>query len=203
MEEQWQVDRARLRRLRQQQPDWTQAQLAQELGYSESWVKKWGKRLDEAAPDDGVLRSLSRRRKTPPPTIAAGVVQRILEIRDEPPDGLKRTPGPETIKYFLHQDQQLKQQGDYLPRSGCTIWKILERHQRIIRPQKPEHEPLPRPAPMQVWEIDFKDVTTVQPDPEGKQQHVLETFNVVDRGSSILVDNPCHTDYNAETAIER
>ena len=86
MEEQWQVDRARLRRLRQQQPEWTHTQLAQALGYSESWVKKWSKRLDEAEPDDdGVLRSLSRRRKNPPPTIAAGVVQRILEIRDEPP----------------------------------------------------------------------------------------------------------------------
>jgi len=36
MEEQWQVDRARLRRLRQQQPDWTHIQLAQELGYSNS-----------------------------------------------------------------------------------------------------------------------------------------------------------------------
>ena len=65
MEEQWYVDRARLRDLRQQHPAWTYAQLAEELEYSLSWVKKWCKRFNRADPhNDTVLHGLSRRRKT-------------------------------------------------------------------------------------------------------------------------------------------
>jgi hypothetical protein len=39
---------------------------------------------------------------------------------------------------------------------------------------------------MQSWEIDFKDVSTVPAEPEGKKQHVVETLNMVDVGTSIL-----------------
>jgi hypothetical protein len=34
------------------------------------------------------------------------------------------------------------------------------------------------------WQIDFKDVDSAEIEPEGKQQHRLEIFNVVDQGSS-------------------
>ena len=61
MESQWIADRARLRLLRQQHPDWSKPRLAAELSYSLSWVKKWVRRLTAAEPDDdSVLFSRSR-----------------------------------------------------------------------------------------------------------------------------------------------
>ena len=203
MEEQWQVDRARLRMLHQQHPDWSYPQLAQHLSRSISWVKKWSKRLKTAVPEDQtVLKSQSRRPKHPPPSIEPIVVERILAIRDQPPDGLQRTPGPVAIKYYLHKMEKTAPLDCYLPTSTSTIWRILDEHQRIIRSSRPEREPLSQAEPFQVWQIDFKDVTTVTPEPEGKRQHQVETLNMLDTGTSILVDNPARTDFNAETVIE-
>jgi len=86
MEEQWQVDRARLRRLCQQHPTWSQRRLAQETHRSVSWVKKWRKRLADTDPDDReVLKSRSRRPQTGGSPIEAMVIERILAIRDNPP----------------------------------------------------------------------------------------------------------------------
>lgn len=203
MEAAWYVARYRLRHLRQAHPDWSQVKLAQELGYSYSWIKKWCRRLDEAEPDDEqVLHSQSRARKTSPEPLAPEVVTQILTIRDDPPEGLRRTPGPVAIKYYLHRDEALKAQGYRLPTSTSTIWQILDQHQRIARPAKPDHIPLTRAGPMEAWQIDFKDVTTVTPEPGGKRQHAVETLNIVDSGTSILVDNPARHDFNAETTIE-
>lgn len=53
MEEQWFVDRTRLRHLRQTQPHWSQAQLAHEIGRSTAWVKKWVKRLQADPSEQG------------------------------------------------------------------------------------------------------------------------------------------------------
>jgi hypothetical protein len=36
-------------------------------------------------------------------------------------------------------------------------------------------QPLERPVPMSSWQIDFKDVSSVPADPDGKRQHVVET----------------------------
>lgn len=55
---------------------------------------------------------------------------------------------------------------------------------------------------MEIWQLDFKDVTTVRRSQEtDKQQHFVETLNIVDTGTSILVDNPARLDFNAETTI--
>ncbi len=116
MEEQWQIDRARLRTLHQQHPDWSYPHLAQHLSRSISWVKKWSKRLKTAGPEDQtVLKSQSRCPKHPPPSIEPVVVERILD-----------------------------------------------EHQRIIRPTQSEREPTPQAEPLQVWQIDFKDVCAVE-----------------------------------------
>ena len=112
MEEQWIIDRARLRDLLAEHPDWTKRRLAEEMGRSISWVKKWRRRFREAEPnDDSVLYGLSRARHNPPPSIAEEVVERILEIRDHPPENLGRTPGPKAILYYLHKDEALKASG--------------------------------------------------------------------------------------------
>ena len=176
MEEQWQVDRARLRRLSQAHPTWSQSRLAQETKRSVTWVKKWRKRFGEAAPgDQDVLKSRSRRPKQAGSPIQSMVIERILAIRDHPP--LNRIPGPLAIQYFLEQQEKDDPLGCYLPTSSSTIWRILEEHQRIYRPTLAEPEPLPLAEPMENWQIDFKDVITVRrPEQEIKQQHFVQWF---------------------------
>jgi hypothetical protein len=79
------------------------------------WVKQWKKRLQEADPEDPqVLHSRSRARTHPPARISEPVVERIIQMRDAPPEGLQRTPGPKAILYYLPRDEQL--QGERLPR---------------------------------------------------------------------------------------
>ncbi len=203
MEEEWQVDRARLRKACQQHPDWSYSQFALFLHRSTSWVKKWCRRLRQAAPeDDYVLKSLSRRPHHLRPRIAVAAVERILAIRDHPPEGLKRVPGPKAIAYYLQKMEETDPVGCHLPTSSSTIWKILDQQQRILRPLPVAHEPTLLAEPMISWQIDFKDVTTVAPELDGKRQHGVETLNMVDTGTSILVDNPMRTDFNAETVID-
>ena len=202
MEEQWIVDRSRLREAWLEHPEWSQRDLAQAVGHSKSWVKKWLKRIRGSPLDDrDVLHGHSRARKHPPPQVAAEVVKEILEIRDHPPARLGRVPGPLTILYYLKQDEPLAQAGVPLPRSTRTIWKILDRYHRILRPTPAEHEAEERPEPGVEWGMDFQDVSSVPADPEGKQQHVVEILNFVDHGSSAVVASEPASDYNAETAL--
>ena len=200
MEEQWQVDRARLRRLQREHPQWSISQLAEETGRSTTWVKKWRKRFRRADPgDQSILKSHSRRPTQAGSPIQPAVIERILAIRDNPP--INRIPGPLAIKYFLHEQEKKEPLGCYLPTSSSTIWRILDQHDRIYRPSPVEPEPLAQGNPLEIWQIDFKDVTTVRAEPGGKKQHVVETLNVLDTGTSILLDNPAHSEFNAETAI--
>jgi hypothetical protein len=77
--------RANLRRLLGVYPQWTQRQYAQAVGMSVGWVKKWKKRLQETEPEDEqVLYSRSRARMHPPERIRQVVVERIIQMRDEP-----------------------------------------------------------------------------------------------------------------------
>jgi hypothetical protein len=186
MEAQWQADRATLRTLLRTQPHWTLADLAQAVGRSLSWVKKWVKRLRTAAVGDlQVLRSRSRARRHPPASLSPLVVERILAIR-----------------YYLEQEQELRERGAYLPRSTRTIWRLLRTHGRILPPEQRVHQPVERPDPLTSWQLDFKDVSTVPADPDGKHAHVVEVLDAVDVGTSILLDAQVHEDFSAETALE-
>src|SRR5438034_5071967 len=121
-------------------------------------------------------------------------------MRDEPPEGLRRTPGPKALLYYLPRDEQL--QGERLPRSSRTIYRILQQAGHIAHRLRQEHEPQERPAPMSQWQLDFKDVTTVPPEVDGKRQHVVEVLNVMDEGTSVLVDAQVRADFHAETTLE-
>jgi hypothetical protein len=44
-----------------------------------------------------------------------------------------------------------------------------------------------RPEPMTHWQIDYKDISSVPADPDGKKQHGTQSFNIVDMGTSIVV----------------
>jgi hypothetical protein len=202
MEEQWVVDRCRLRAVWLEHPEWSKRQLAEAVSHSKSWVKKWLKRIRSYPLEDReVLQGRSRARKRPPPGTTPEIVTRILEIRDAPPPKLGRVPGPVTILYYLQKDQPLREAGCPLPRSTRTIWKILDRYHRIARPGRREHEELDRPEPGVEWGMDFHDVSTVPADPEGKQQHVVEILNLVDHGSSAVVASEPGDNYTAETAL--
>jgi len=202
MEEQWVVDRCKLREVWLEHPEWSRQVWADQVGRSKSWVKKWLRRIRARTLEDReVLNGHSRARKQPPPEVAPEIVNRILEIRDHPPQELGRTPGPLTILYYLQQDKRLTEAGCTLPRSTRTIWKILDRHHRILRPTPREHEAEERPEPGVEWGMDFHDVSSVPADLEGKQQHVVEVLNLVDHGSSAVVASEPHNDYTAETAL--
>jgi transposase InsO family protein len=183
-------------------PDWNTQDFADALGRSCAWVKKWRKRLLQAAPDDDtVLQSLPCAPHTPPPHLAQVVVDRILDIRDHPPEGLNRIPGPKTILYYLGHDTS-SLHGERLPRSTRTIWRILRQHQRIVDQPPREHHPVERPGAMRSWQLDFKDASTVGAEVEGKQQHVVEVFDAVDVGTSILIAAEARADFSMATAIE-
>lgn len=116
MEAQWMADRAALRCLAQKYPDWTHEKLALCIGRSRSFVKKWLKRFREAPPDDlAALHSRSCARKTPPPTIHPRIIQRIVEMRESPPEHLQRVPGPKALLYYLPRDAELQALGAPLP----------------------------------------------------------------------------------------
>jgi Integrase core domain len=202
MEECWLADRTTLRTLLRTQPHWTIRDLAQAVGRSRSWVKKWRTRLRAAAPeDDAILHSRSRARKHPPPALSQAVIDRILEIRDQPPANLQRTPGAETILYYLHHPEPASALPERLPRSSRTIWRILHQYGRIAAPGQRRHTPVERPAPLTVWQLDFKDASTVPADPAGTQQHVVEVLDTVDAGSSLVINAQPRADFTAETTL--
>jgi transposase InsO family protein len=92
-------------------------------------------------------------------------------------------------------------QGLRLPRSARTIWQILRQHGRITLMQRRDHQLVPRPAPLSVWQLDFKDVSTVPADPQGKRAHVVEVLDTVDSGTSILLHAEVRPDFTAATAL--
>src|SRR5215472_8165955 len=116
MEADWVAERSMLRHLITLHPTWTNAEVARCLHRSESWVKKWRKRVRETAPDDRqVLLGHSRARHTSPPCTSPEVVQRILELRDNPPEHLQRVPGPKALLYYLPGHTEGLPQGTHMP----------------------------------------------------------------------------------------
>jgi hypothetical protein len=131
--------------------------------------------------------------------ISEAAIQAVLLIRDNPP--VNRIPGPKTIHYFLHHEPRYRASG-YLPRSTSTIWAILAENQRIDRPAAVNHEPLSLAEPLEKWQMDFKEISGIKDVPGDKQGHQVETLNIIDCGTSILIDSQVRTDYRAETVID-
>lgn len=205
MEAEWQADRSFLRELIRTRPDLSLKQIAVRVGRSYSWAKKWARRLATAPPEDlAILHSRSRARKTPPSGWDPLVLRRVEQIRLFPPEGLQRTPGPKAIVYYLPRDDQIRKLDCRLPRSTRTVWKMLRQLGLLSKEQEKKHEPLPLCQPLEEVQVDFKDASTVPPDPsgEGKQQHVVEICNFVDAGTSILLSAQVHEDFHAATALE-
>ena len=195
--------RANLRRLRHEHPTWTHQQYAQAVGMSRGWVKKWIKRLAAAsAEEEAVLHSQSRARKHPPERLSQVVVDRIVELRDQPPEGLGRTPGPKALLYSLPRDAHLLAAGQRLPRSSRPVSGLVRQAGRMRQRLPHVHDPLERPEPMSRWQLDFTEVSTVPAEAEGKQQHVVEVLTRVDMGTSIRVAAQVRADFTAETSLQ-
>ena len=148
-----------------------------------------------------ILSGHSRARKHPPVKTAALVVEQVLAIRDQPPEGLRRVPGQQAIRSYLERDGALLFFQLPVP-SAKTMYRILKAHDRIPEPKQRLHQPMERPAPMTCWQLDFKDVSSVPADPHGKRQHVVETLNIIDTGTSVLLDAHVRADFTAETALQ-
>jgi hypothetical protein len=139
-------------------------------------------------------------RRTPPPRLSQLVIDRILARGDDPPAGLNRIPGPKAILYYLEDEATTTLHFERLPRSTRTIWRRVRQHQRIVDPLGRAHHPVSRPGPMQSWQLDFKDASTVPAQVEGKQQHVVEVLDAVDVGRSIPHAAEARADFTMATA---
>jgi hypothetical protein len=204
------ADRINLFFLQQQHPHWSQQAYADALHRSKSWVGKWQHRLHKVPKADllalhTVALGQSRARKQPPERIDPQIEAEILAIRDDPPEGLRRTPGPKAILYYLPRRLTVWQSQLRLPTSTRTVSAILKRNQRIAsHPTRPQPSDEPRPTPLSCWQMDLKDVSTVADDPvdpTGKRQHVAEAFNIVDEGTSLLLWSEVRVDFTAETVL--
>ena len=203
MEETWYTARRTLRHLLATKPHWALDQLAAACNQSVSWVKKWKVRFRTTKDtDDTLLWGLSRARHHPPSPTDPRLVERILAIRDSPPDNLQRTPGPKAILYYLPRDPIVREQGLKPLTSTRSIWKILDAHQRILRPTKKQLKAKEEQPPAYTqFQLDFKDIGTVSITPGGKKQHLVEVLNIVDIGSSIVHAAVARTDFTMATLI--
>jgi transposase InsO family protein len=196
------AQRAALFCLSRQHPEWTYPDLAAAVGRSESWVKKWLARLKHTTTADLMrFQSRSHARHTPSPSTPQPVVERILSIRDDPPNHLRRVPGPRTIVYFLHQDPEALALGVPLPRSTRTVWKVLRAHGRIATELPQAHHPLDPPEPLAELQADFTDIGSVPAEPGGKRQHAVEACFFEDVGSRQVPYAEVRSDFHAETAL--
>lgn len=200
METEWRVARARLRDLLRENARACHRELAEQLGYSVAWVRKWRKRLAQAAPDDEqVLLGQSHRPKHVPGRVTPAVEERIIELRITLSEQYNRTVGARTIAAYLRQEAA--QWAGVVPTSSATIWRILRRRQYILVPSPHEKRPVERPDPGLDWEIDFCTASKLSPEAPDKKHNALEVFNVVDRGSSASLDSQPSAQFDAEHAL--
>ena len=109
-------------------------------------------RLREAPPDDlAVLHSRSCARKTPPPTVHPRILERIVEMRESPPEHLQRVPGPKALLSYLPRDAELQADGallclappervfKILRQQGCILEEPTRRRQKLS-PREPLEE---------------------------------------------------------------
>lgn len=194
METEWMMARMHLYELVQAHPAWSVKQLATQLGYSESWVKKWKKRFRQASgKTPRLFCSQSRAPKTHGRQTPPVVVEAILSLRDELKWVYTRTVGPKVILYHLQHDPAWASLGQPIPRSTHTLWRILKAAGRIPHVRRERQPVMPTP-PLEEWELDFGVSASLIA--EG-----LEFLTVVDRGTSILVDTLPRTGYHADTAL--
>ena len=127
------------------------------------------------------------------------MIEQILTIRDHPPEQLHRTPGPKAILFYLPRSPEVD--GERLPRSTRTIWKILRAGDRIANKRSRPREPHESLDPFMELQLDFKDVVQQDPVVSSKQAHAVEVFDAVDVGTSLWLMGEPSAGYTAETVF--
>jgi hypothetical protein len=193
-EDQWVYDRIRLYKLREKYPKWSQKKLADALGYSLSWVKKWLARFRQVShPSLICFASHSRAPKNPAHKVTQRIRDVILSLRQLLPEKYGRVVGAKPILYHLHHNGYF--QDEPLPTSSATIWRVLK--QAGYMPQKIRFRVSLDPSPpMHEWEFDYGEVTIAQ---DAK----FEIAPLIDGGTSILMAVPVkHGTYQADTTLD-
>jgi transposase InsO family protein len=190
-------DRIGLGFLMKAHPDWSIRQYAAELNKSLRWVRTWRRRiLSTANPTIETFMSQSRAPKTRSRETPIAVQKLISGLRISLSEKYHRRAGSRLILRQLNKRrEELEQAGHFVPRSKTTIDQILDLWGHIDRPKRYEREPLERPAPMTVWEIDFGQIRL-------NEFEILEFFVVVDAGTSRVVYVEGCDGYHAESALE-
>lgn len=200
------ADRVNLVQALRRFPSWSTPELAHALQRSPSWIKKWRQRLlpllDQPVALQQALVSRSRAPHHPPARLDPLVEETLLAIRDQPPEGLRRTPGPKAINSYLQRDETLQALDLARSRSTRTIYRVLVKHQRIVGRQAHEPEPMERPDPLTHWQLDFKVLSSVKTDPSTKHSYEAQSLNMIDMGTSIAVATVVQANFTAETALE-
>jgi hypothetical protein len=126
---------------------------------------------------------------------------KVIHLREVLTEQYYRRVGARAILYHLHKDSDLKALKVFIPKSASTIHDILVRYQRVPRPAPRIHVPLEPADPMQVWEIDFTDVITANSTETDKKRHQVQVLNVIDTGTSIVLDNPVSDHFDAKWTL--
>lgn len=187
-------DRYILHWLSKKHPDWNSLKLAEEIGRSERWARKWLARFEDVeTPDFSMFKSQSRAPKTRPRQTPEEVKDVICELRETLSEQYHRPAGPSLIRHHLLEDETLKQTDFFIPTSSRTITKVLLERGYIVTPKKHERMPLDLCEPMAEWEMDFCEIRL--------QDGRFEFFLVVDRGTSRVVYLEGCEGYQADTAM--
>ncbi len=194
--------RLELWQLLQEDDKQTNTQLAQRMAVSISFVQKWRRRLQAATGDDlTIFMSRSRGRKTSPRQVTETLEAKVLHLRESLSAKYGRHVGARNILYHLQTDRDLQRLGTFLPKSHTTIHQILVHYGRVPRPKPRLHVPREPAEPLQVWELDFRDVTTARSQQTDKRQHQVEALNVVDTGTSLALDTQVSDRFDAEWTL--
>lgn len=150
-ETQWVYDRITLDQLRLAQPHWTAPQLAEAIGRSERWARKWLQRLRTSELTD-LKRYVSQSRapKSRPRQTPPEIKEIVCELRETLSEKYHRPAGPRLILAYLLKDTRLQASDFFIPTSSRTLSQILRERGYILPRRKVEHLPLALcyPAPL-------------------------------------------------------
>ena len=97
-------DRMTLHRLMQEHPEWKSIQLAEEIGRSSRWVRKWVARFtNEAEQSFKMYLSQSRAPKSRPNLTSEAVKDIICGLRETLSARYNRSAGPGLIAHYLRK----------------------------------------------------------------------------------------------------
>ena len=152
------ADRARLRKRLYEHPAWPRQEYADLIGRSLGWVKKWMKRLREAAPtDEAVERESLLYPQAPTASHQPGSHRAHF--------GDQRSPTRELTAHARSSGDPLLASAA-ISRSGlqaassrarrARVFQILTQHGRIAHQPRRERVPMERPGPLAYWHLDWQ-----------------------------------------------